>query len=114
MRIGDWSSDVCSSDLTRPRAMGSPVAETSLTAAVLERFRAGLRDIWPEGVDESGARLGLAVSVGPDSLALLLLAHAALPGRVDAATGDHGLRAERDRKSFVSGQSVSERVDFVG
>jgi tRNA(Ile)-lysidine synthase len=32
------------------------------------------------------------VSGGPDSLALLLLAHAALPGRVEAATVDHGLR----------------------
>ncbi len=36
----------------------------------------------------------MAVSGGPDSLALLLLAHAALPGRVEAATVDHGLRAE--------------------
>jgi tRNA(Ile)-lysidine synthase len=34
------------------------------------------------------------VSGGPDSLALLLLAHAALPGRVIAATVDHGLRSE--------------------
>ncbi|MBU6268042.1 MAG: tRNA lysidine(34) synthetase TilS [Sphingomonadales bacterium] len=40
------------------------------------------------------ARLGIAVSGGPDSLALLLLAHAALPGRIAAATVDHGLRAE--------------------
>jgi tRNA(Ile)-lysidine synthase len=38
--------------------------------------------------------LGVAVSGGPDSLALLLLAHAALPKRVLAATIDHGLRAE--------------------
>ena len=37
-------------------------------------------------------RLGLAVSGGPDSLALLLLAAAAHPGRVEAATVDHGLR----------------------
>ena len=35
----------------------------------------------------------MAVSGGPDSLALLLLAHAALPGKVAAATVDHGLRA---------------------
>ncbi len=41
-----------------------------------------------------GGRLALAVSGGPDSLALLLLAHAALPGQVEAATVDHGLRAE--------------------
>lgn len=36
----------------------------------------------------------MAVSGGPDSLALLLLAHAALPGRVEGATVDHGLRVE--------------------
>lgn len=36
--------------------------------------------------------MALAVSGGPDSLALLLLAHAALPGRVEAATVDHHLR----------------------
>lgn len=34
------------------------------------------------------------MSGGPDSLALLLLAHAAMPGQVDAATVDHGLRSE--------------------
>lgn len=38
------------------------------------------------------ARLGIAVSGGPDSLALLLLAAAARPGEVEAATIDHGLR----------------------
>lgn len=39
-------------------------------------------------------RLALAVSGGPDSLALLLLAAAAYPGGVAAATVDHGLRTE--------------------
>jgi len=37
--------------------------------------------------------LALAVSGGPDSLALLLLGHAAFGGRVRALTVDHGLRA---------------------
>ena len=37
-------------------------------------------------------RVGIAVSGGPDSLALLLLAAAARPGRIAAATVDHGLR----------------------
>ena len=41
-----------------------------------------------------GGRLGVAVSGGPDSLALLLLAQAAMPGRIEAATVDHGLRPE--------------------
>ena len=37
--------------------------------------------------------LALAVSGGPDSMAMLALAAAAFPGRVIAATFDHGLRA---------------------
>jgi len=53
------------------------------------RFTADLAALW-----SGEGRLGVAVSGGPDSLALLLLAHAALPGRVAAATVDHGLRAE--------------------
>ena len=43
---------------------------------------------------EPGVRIGIAVSGGPDSLALLLLAVAARPGLVEAATVDHGLRPE--------------------
>ena len=39
-------------------------------------------------------RFGVAVSGGPDSLALLLLAHALRPDHVEAATVDHGLRPE--------------------
>jgi len=54
------------------------------------RFRADLAALTG---DAAGA-FGVAVSGGPDSLALLLLAHAALPGRVHAATVDHGLRPE--------------------
>jgi tRNA(Ile)-lysidine synthase len=45
----------------------------------------------------------VAVSGGPDSLALVLLAQAALPGRVEAATVDHGLRPESvDEAAMVS------------
>lgn len=58
---------------------------------LVERFRTDLRAIWPESGQD---RIGIAFSGGPDSLALLLLAHAALPGRVEAASVDHGLRAE--------------------
>ncbi|HEX8442219.1 MAG TPA: tRNA lysidine(34) synthetase TilS [Allosphingosinicella sp.] len=53
------------------------------------RFRADL-----EALVGKPSRLGIAVSGGPDSLALLLLAVAAYPGRIAAATIDHGLRVE--------------------
>ena len=43
------------------------------------------------------------MSGGPDSLALLLLAQAAFPGMVEAATVDHGLRSESaDEARFVA------------
>ena len=70
-----------------------------MTGALTERFAASLGALWPE---QGEARLGLAVSGGPDSLALLLLAHAALPGRIAAATVDHGLRpASADEAAMV-------------
>lgn len=54
--------------------------------------------------------LGVAVSGGTDSLALLLLARAAFPGAVCAATVDHGLRAESaDEAAFVG--AVCARID---
>jgi tRNA(Ile)-lysidine synthase len=56
------------------------------------RFAADLAALWPG--DEREGPLGLAVSGGPDSLALLLLAHAALPGRIAVCSVDHGLRPE--------------------
>jgi tRNA(Ile)-lysidine synthase len=53
----------------------------------IDRFR---RDL--DALVAPDARLGIAVSGGPDSLALLLLAAEARPGQVEAATVDHALR----------------------
>ena len=58
-------------------------------AAAVQRFAAGLDALVP-----AGERVGIAVSGGPDSLALLLLATAARRGLIEAATVDHGLRDE--------------------
>ena len=58
--------------------------------AFVDRFRADLVALTGGGPE----RLGVAVSGGPDSLALLLLARAAFPGDVAAATVDHKLRPE--------------------
>ena len=56
-----------------------------------------------------GAKVGVAVSGGPDSLALLLLASAARPGLIEAATVDHALRPEsRDEAEMVAG--VCKRI----
>ena len=55
-------------------------------AAEVERFARDLAALVPSG------RIGIAVSGGPDSLALLLLAYAARPGEIEAATVDHQLR----------------------
>lgn len=72
-----------------------PLPDPDLT----ERFAADLAPLW-----SGQGKLGVAVSGGPDSLALLLLAHAALPGRVEVATVDHGLRAESaDEAALVAG-----------
>ena len=59
-------------------------------ADLVARFRADVAHVAGGAPDQ----LGIAVSGGPDSLALLLLAHAAFPDRVSAATVDHSLRAE--------------------
>jgi tRNA(Ile)-lysidine synthase len=56
---------------------------------LVARFKAALERLWPQG-----GKLGLAVSGGPDSMAMLLLAHTAIPGEFEVATVDHGLRPE--------------------
>jgi tRNA(Ile)-lysidine synthase len=62
------------------------------------RFQSDIATLAPED-----ARIGLAVSGGPDSLGLLLLAHAH-GGPFEAATVDHGLRPEAAAEAeFVSG-----------
>ena len=72
-----------------PTIASKPAASEAVTSAETARFAAELGRLWPEG-----GKLGLAVSGGPDSLALLLLAQAAIPGRFEVATVDHGLRSE--------------------
>jgi tRNA(Ile)-lysidine synthase len=52
---------------------------------------------------DTAHRLGFAVSGGPDSVSMLLLAAAAFPDRVEAATVDHRLRPESaDEARFVA------------
>jgi tRNA(Ile)-lysidine synthase len=72
----------------------------SVDPAAVARFRADCEKL----TGRPPEKLGVAVSGGPDSLALLLLAAAAYPGRVEAATVDHGLRAESaEEAEYVAG-----------
>jgi tRNA(Ile)-lysidine synthase len=67
--------------------------------ALVARFQ---RDL--DAISEPGQRIGIAVSGGPDSLALLLLAAAARPGEIEAASVDHDLRPQgRAEAEMVSG-----------
>ena len=66
-------------------------APPELPERLARRFADDFRRLTDAGPED---RIGIAVSGGPDSVALLLLAAAAFPGRVAAATVDHGLRAE--------------------
>lgn len=97
-----------------PRAMGSSAPDPGLIPdeALKARFAASLDGLWP---DRAGGRLGLAVSGGPDSLALLLLAAAVLSGNVEAATVDHRLRPEgaqeaRDVAQLCARLGVPHRI----
>ncbi|MGK2911060.1 MAG: tRNA lysidine(34) synthetase TilS [Sphingobium sp.] len=76
------------------------------------RFRGAVERL--TGSVASG-RLGVAVSGGPDSMALLWLAQAAFPGQVEAATIDHGLRAaSADEAAMVAayceGRGIAHRI----
>lgn len=72
-----------------PPGRDLPAIDGRPDPALTARFAADLAALW-----RSEGPLALAVSGGPDSLALLLLAHAVRPDRIVAATVDHGLRPE--------------------
>ena len=72
----------------------------ALPEPLVRRFAEDFARLTDAGTDD---RIGIAVSGGPDSVALLLLAAAAFPGRIEAATVDHGLRpAATDEAKFVA------------
>ena len=77
----------------------TPAAAARFAAAVIALLGRPLRRAEPFAV---------AVSGGPDSLALLRLAHAAFGDRVRALTVDHGLRtAAADEATAVAGYAAS-------
>jgi tRNA(Ile)-lysidine synthase len=79
--------------------------EFSLDAETVGRFGRDLGSLLG-----AGQRIGLAVSGGPDSVALLLLAAAAHPGMIEVATVDHALRQE----SRAEAESVAALCERLG
>lgn len=83
----------------------TPPDRARLDPALVARFR---RSVERLRLIADGERIALAVSGGPDSMALLTLAAAAYPGQVLAATVDHGLRAEAaDEATMVADYAAS-------
>jgi tRNA(Ile)-lysidine synthase len=80
-----------------------------IDAARVARFRADLERLTGYA-PRADRRLLVAVSGGPDSLALLLLARTAYAGAVIAATVDHGLRAA----SRAEAESVARVCGSLG
>lgn len=74
--------------------------QVTIAPDYLGRFSDALKQL-AVGEDE---RIMLAVSGGPDSMALLLLAHRHAARRVVAATVDHGLRAESADEAVYVGK----------
>lgn len=71
---------------------------------LVERFTKALARLNP-----GGGRIGLAVSGGPDSMAMMLLAHAAIPGQFEVATVNHGLRAEAADECALVAAACAQR-----
>jgi tRNA(Ile)-lysidine synthase len=81
-------------------ATGSAAADDRLIA----RFSAALARLNPDG-----RTIGLAVSGGPDSMAMLLLAHSVIRGSFEVATVDHGLRAGAAGECALVESACAER-----
>lgn len=91
--------------MSRGHAPRPSASDRVADPADVERFRSDL--IALAGEMPSGARpIGVAVSGGPDSMALLVLAARAFPQACVAATVDHGLReGSAEEARIVAGQA---------
>src|SRR3546814_9940928 len=93
MRISDWSSDVCSSDLL-PCAVDATTGKDQGDDAVATNVRINGQRLWDSLMEM--AKIGATEKGGNCRLALT------------------DLDREADRKSVVTGKSVSVRVDLGG
>src|SRR3546814_15380778 len=99
MRISDWSSDVCSSDLIG----------TIILPASLQQSGSGVVPFGDDAVSLSSCRDSVYSEAIPD-----LENAAAREGRSGSPPCSTRLAVRSDRKSVVSGTSVSVRLDLGG
>jgi tRNA(Ile)-lysidine synthase len=93
-----------------PPTDAPPDLTRAIDPATLDRFSADLSAL----CDPARDRVLVAVSGGPDSLALLLLSHALLGDRCLAATVDHGLRPEAaDEAAWVADLCAARGIDHA-
>src|SRR3546814_17417783 len=97
MRISDWSSDVCSSDLN---------GRANRSIYMPDIVRVLLLALFPAAGNFAGGMLAEAIRTSRRSLSIALHLAAGIVFGVIAV--------ELDRKSVVSGKSVSVRVDLGG
>src|SRR3546814_16590447 len=118
MRISDWSSDVCSSDLARLVRSTSIPRSIWVNRIVLSK---GLEFLFSLPVLVlfavfGGATVGWGILLFPVAallLAMLLVGLGLIIAPLGVLFGDLE-RTTRDRKSVGSGKSVSVRVDLGG
>src|SRR3546814_14727874 len=112
MRISDWSSDVCSSDLGR----------SQMKAEDLKALQSPLKERYRENPTAAHVTLTAEGKLGDESLTCSVETgralveagmHPATGGDgLTACSGDMLLQALVDRTSVVAGKSVSARVDL--
>src|SRR3546814_11833107 len=103
MRISDWSSDVCSSDLDHPDAFDAALGRRGLEPRAADLI----------ALDERHRAVITEVQAGQARRNEASKAIGAAKAQKDEATAQ-ALMAEVDRKSVVEGKSVSVRVDLGG
>src|SRR3546814_5869723 len=89
---------------------GAPVPN-ALDESLLSRFRNDTERLIDRPAEVE--RFGIAVSGGPDSMALLALAHATYPGQVEAATVNHGFRTEARSEEHTSELQSLMRISYA-
>lgn len=95
----------------RPEPASSPARSDSIAPdlqALTERLRERMGELVGPGAERD--RYGIAVSGGPDSMALLALMHSAFPGQVEAATVDHQLRPESGQEAAMVADWCASRA----